>query len=89
MDMDQKTKIVLAWELHEQGISNSQIDDAYAAARKAGALGGKVLGAGGGGFLMFFAAPENHAAIRKALAPLRETPFAFAPEGSSIIFVHE
>ena len=48
-----------------------------------------VLGAGGGGFLMFFAAPENHAAIRKALAPLRETPFAFAPEGSSIIFVHE
>ena len=81
-----------AWQIKRslaEGISNAQIDDAYAAARKAGALGGKVLGAGGGGFLMFFAPPENHAAIRKALAPLRETPFAFAPEGSSIIFVHE
>jgi D-glycero-alpha-D-manno-heptose-7-phosphate kinase len=81
-----------AWQIKRslaEGISNDQIDDAYAAARKAGALGGKVLGAGGGGFLMFFAPPENHAAIRKALGLLRETPFAFAPEGSSIIFVHE
>ena len=81
-----------AWQIKRslaEGISNAQIDDAYAAALKAGAQGGKVLGAGGGGFLMFFAAPEKHAAIRKALAPLRETPFAFAAEGSSIIFVHE
>lgn len=81
-----------AWQIKRslaEGISNAQIDDAYAAARKAGALGGKVLGAGGGGFLMFFAPPEKHAAIRTALVPLRETPFAFAPEGSSIIFVHE
>ena len=81
-----------AWQIKrsmDDGISNSHIDEAYAAARKAGAQGGKVLGAGGGGFLMFFAPPQKHTAIRKALAPLRETPFAFASEGSSIIFVHE
>jgi D-glycero-alpha-D-manno-heptose-7-phosphate kinase len=81
-----------AWQIKRSladGISNSQIDNAYAAARKAGAEGGKVLGAGGGGFLMFFAPPQKHDAIRRALSPLRETPFTFAPEGSSIIFVHE
>ena len=80
-----------AWKIKRSladGITNGQIDQAYDAARKAGALGGKVLGAGGGGFLMFFAPPEKHAAIRAALAPLRETPFGFASEGSSIIFVH-
>lgn len=81
-----------AWQLKRSltdGISNQLIDDAYAAARKAGAEGGKVLGAGGGGFLMFYAPPERHAAIRSALSSLRETPLAFANEGSSIIFVHQ
>jgi D-glycero-alpha-D-manno-heptose-7-phosphate kinase len=80
-----------AWELKKRlsrGISNPLIDGAYAAARKAGAQGGKLLGAGGGGFLMFFAAPSCHDAIRKALQPLRETPFKFSNQGSSIIFVH-
>ena len=81
-----------AWQLKRSltdGISNSLIDDAYDAARKSGAEGGKVLGAGGGGFMMFYAPPERHAAIRQAMAGLRETPFAFAPEGSKIIFVHQ
>ena len=64
------------------------IDDAYEAAGAAGAEGGKLLGAGGGGFLMFLAPPERQDAIRKAVGSLRETPFKFAPQGSSIIFVH-
>jgi D-glycero-alpha-D-manno-heptose-7-phosphate kinase len=70
------------------GISSALIDDAYAAALSAGAEGGKLLGAGGGGFLMFFAEPSRHEAIRAALSSLREVPFRFAREGSGIIFVH-
>ena len=80
-----------AWQIKRQltdGVTNSMIDEAYRAAMDAGAEGGKILGAGGGGFLMFFAPCERHDAIRRALHPLRETPFAFAPYGSSIIFVH-
>jgi D-glycero-alpha-D-manno-heptose-7-phosphate kinase len=80
-----------AWRIKRtinSGVTSSLIDDAYDAAMAAGALGGKILGAGGGGFLMFLAPPERHGAIRKALASLRETPFRFAPQGSSIIFVH-
>jgi D-glycero-alpha-D-manno-heptose-7-phosphate kinase len=80
-----------AWRLKRSlaaGVSNSVIDQAYDAARAAGAEGGKLLGAGGGGFLMFMAPPERHDAVRAALAPLRETPFTFAPQGSGIIFVH-
>ena len=52
-------------------------------------MGGKLLGAGGGGFLMFLAPSERHDAVRAALGGLRETPFAFASHGSKIIFVHE
>jgi len=80
-----------AWQIKRKiadGITNGQIDEAYDAAIEAGAQGGKVLGAGGGGFLMFYAAPACHDAIRKALCKLRETPFSFAPRGSAIIFVH-
>lgn len=68
------------------GISNTLIDDAYAAARAAGAIGGKLLGAGGRGFLLVYAEPECHAAIRERLKDLREVPFAFSAEGSRIIF---
>jgi D-glycero-alpha-D-manno-heptose-7-phosphate kinase len=70
------------------GISNTLIDEAYAAALGTGAEGGKLLGAGGGGFLMICAEPELHGAIRETLRSLRETPFAFDPQGSNIIFVH-
>jgi D-glycero-alpha-D-manno-heptose-7-phosphate kinase len=80
-----------AWQIKKQmtdGISNALIDEAYDAAIAAGAEGGKLLGAGGGGFLMFLAPPERHDAIRGALSRLRETPFRFAAQGSSIIFVH-
>lgn len=78
-----------AWELKKtlsSGISNAEIDAAYAAARKAGALGGKVLGAGGRGFLMVHADPAKHAGIRRRLAVLREVRFRFSREGSRIVF---
>jgi len=80
-----------AWTIKRglsSGISNSLIDDAYEAALRAGADGGKLLGAGGGGFLMFCADPSRHDAIREALRGLRETRFAFEAQGSNIIFVH-
>ena len=51
-----------------------------------GALGGKLLGAGRGGFMMFFAPPERHAAIAHALPGLREIRFRFDNNGSQIIF---
>jgi D-glycero-alpha-D-manno-heptose-7-phosphate kinase len=80
-----------AWQAKKQlgsGMSCDVIDEAYQAARDAGAEGGKLLGAGGGGFLLFLAPPERHASIRSALRKLRETPLRFAPYGSRIIFVH-
>jgi D-glycero-alpha-D-manno-heptose-7-phosphate kinase len=80
-----------AWQTKKQiadGISNDLIDQAYEAAIRAGAEGGKVLGAGGGGFLMFLAPAERHNSIRTALHSMRETIFHFVPHGSRIIFVH-
>jgi D-glycero-alpha-D-manno-heptose-7-phosphate kinase len=68
-------------------ISSKTIDDWYGRARKAGAVGGKLLGAGTGGFLMFYAPPERHEAIEAALK-LRRMNFRFEPQGSRIIFVH-
>jgi len=70
------------------GISSSAIDDWYAKARKAGAIGGKLLGAGAGGFLMFHAAPEKHDAVARSLGKLRQMDFRFEPQGSRILFVH-
>jgi D-glycero-alpha-D-manno-heptose-7-phosphate kinase len=70
-----------------EDISSAAIDDWYARARKAGAVGGKLLGAGTGGFLMFYAPPECHDAIAAALK-LRRMAFRFEPQGSRIIFVH-
>lgn len=70
------------------GISSSLMDGLYSKARKAGAVGGKLLGAGAGGFLMFFAPPERHEAITHALGNLRRADFRFEPQGSKIIFVH-
>ncbi len=71
-----------------RGISTTAIDDWYARARKAGAIGGKLLGAGAGGFLMFLAPKEKHDAIARALTDLRRMDFRFEPQGSRIIFVH-
>jgi D-glycero-alpha-D-manno-heptose-7-phosphate kinase len=66
-------------------VSGPEIDDAYERALAAGALGGKLLGAGGGGFLLFYVRPEQQPSVRTALRDLRELPFRFAKEGSKII----
>jgi len=68
------------------GIASEQIDAWYAQAKKAGAVGGKVLGAGGGGFMVFHAPPERHAAIIAALANLRHVPFRFDREGTKVVY---
>lgn len=70
------------------GISSPVIDEWYCRGRAAGASGGKLLGAGGGGFLMFYAPPESHARIEQALPELRRVDFKFEPRGSRIILVH-
>lgn len=62
-------------------ISNDRIDSIYAAARGAGALGGKLLGAGASGFLLFYVPPEHRDAVRQATHPLLEVPFRFDGEG--------
>jgi len=70
------------------GISTDLIDEWYRKARKAGAVGGKLLGAGAGGFLMLYAPPDRHDAIARALGGLRRMDFRFEQQGSRIIFVH-
>jgi D-glycero-alpha-D-manno-heptose-7-phosphate kinase len=67
-------------------ISTVAIDDIYNIAMRAGASGGKILGAGGGGFMLIFASPHQQAAIRKKLKKLIEVKFRFENEGSRIIF---
>ena len=68
------------------GVSTSDIDDWYDTARKHGAIGGKILGAGAGGFLALFAPEDRHEAIRHALPKLRAIPVDFERTGSQIIF---
>lgn len=68
------------------GISSEHIDQWYEAARRHGATGGKILGAGAGGFLIFYADEERHAGIEQALSGLRRVQFGFEPLGSRIIF---
>lgn len=78
-----------AWLLKQSisnEISNNTIDEMYSKARQAGALGGKLLGAGGGGFLLVCAPPERHNAIRQALSNYRCLPFRLDWTGSSIIY---
>ncbi|HTV39931.1 MAG TPA: hypothetical protein VMF08_05115 [Candidatus Sulfotelmatobacter sp.] len=67
-------------------ISNSSVDAMYDDARAAGAIGGKLLGAGGGGFVLLFAPPGRHATIRKRLSRLIHVPFQFEFGGSQIVF---
>ena len=77
------------WRLKAQltkGISDPQIDAWYAKGIANGALGGKLLGAGNGGFLMFYAAPEHHSKIKDALSDLSPIKFGFDRTGAQIVF---
>jgi len=66
-------------------VSNPVIDEIYERAKKIGAIGGKLLGAGGGGFMLFFAPPELHQKIKEEIKGLF-VPFKFENQGSQIIF---
>lgn len=70
-------------------VTNPVIDDLYGRARDAGALGGKLLGAGGGGFLLVQAPEAAHGKVRSALAELREVPFRFASSGTRMLLVEQ
>lgn len=67
-------------------ISNGEIDDLYELARRAGAIGGKITGAGGGGFLLLYVPYERQFAVRNALCDLQELPFRLEPDGTKVIF---
>ncbi|HXY12357.1 MAG TPA: GHMP kinase [Thermoplasmata archaeon] len=78
------------WQLKRglsKGISNDAIDQQYAAAKGAGAYGGKITGAGGGGFLLLLHPPERSRQIAEALSPMARLPVRIIPEGSRILFV--
>jgi D-glycero-alpha-D-manno-heptose-7-phosphate kinase len=68
-----------------QKISNPEIDAIYEAGIDAGALGGKLLGAGGGGFMLFFVPPEKRDILRQRLKRLLCVPFAFSAKGSEVV----
>jgi hypothetical protein len=77
------------WQLKKElasGIANPEIDEAYEIAMKNGALGGKLLGAGGGGFLLFYCEEEKQAQLKKAIG-LKELDFSFERDGTSVIYI--
>ncbi len=67
-------------------VTNSHVETIYDTARRSGALGGKLLGAGGGGFMLLFAPPACHKTIRDSLTSLIHVPFEFESAGTQIIF---
>ena len=77
------------WQLKKElasGIANPAIAEAYEIAMKNGALGGKLLGAGGGGFLLFYCEEEKQDQLKKAIG-LRELDFSFERDGTSVIYI--
>lgn len=89
-DLDEFGRLLdYTWKLKRgvnSAVSTSQIDQAYATAVKAGALGGKLLGAGGGGFLLLYVQPDKQEQVRKALCDLKEIPFQFETGGARILY---
>jgi D-glycero-alpha-D-manno-heptose-7-phosphate kinase len=76
-----------SWQIKRtltQKISNANIDEIYEAGLSAGALGGKLLGAGGGGFMLFFVPPDRREALRIRLKKLLCVPFGFSNRGSHV-----
>ncbi|MBT8341571.1 MAG: GHMP kinase [Desulfatitalea sp.] len=89
-DMDTCAKLLdQNWRLKQQladGISNPAIEDMYRVAKAAGAQAGKILGAGGGGFLLLMVAREKQNQVFKAMSAYRELPFMIEESGSKVIF---
>jgi D-glycero-alpha-D-manno-heptose-7-phosphate kinase len=80
------------WHLKKQlasRVSNGVIKEMYRAVRQAGALGGKISGAGGGGFLLLFCSHQYQDKVRQALAGLKELPFNLENEGTKVIFNYQ
>ena len=78
-----------AWQIKRkmsEKVSNAEVDALYQQATEAGTIGGKLTGAGGGGFMLLFVPPDRHAAVRQALHNLIHVPFQFEYSGSQIIF---
>ena len=73
-------------KLLSEKICNPEIDKMYKIAKEAGAIGGKVTGAGAGGFMLLFAENGKKDSVRKALKDYRELPFRFDTDGTKIIF---
>jgi D-glycero-alpha-D-manno-heptose-7-phosphate kinase len=81
-----------SWQLKKQlasQVSNSVVDQMYSAAREAGAIGGKISGAGAGGFLLLYCPYGRQEAVRSALAGLQELPFKIEPDGTKVIFNYQ
>jgi D-glycero-alpha-D-manno-heptose-7-phosphate kinase len=77
-----------SWQIKRgltKNITSSSIDEIYEAGRSAGALGGKLLGAGGGGFMLFFVPPERKQELRNRLRKLLCVPFSFSSRGSELV----
>ena len=80
------------WKLKRslsEGVSTSEIDELYERGMKSGAIGGKLLGAGGGGFLLFFCEPKKQGAMLEALKGYLHIPFHFEENGSQVIYYRE
>jgi D-glycero-alpha-D-manno-heptose-7-phosphate kinase len=78
-----------SWELKRginKFVSSDSIDAIYNAAMKAGAVGGKLLGAGGGGFLLFYVETEKQCMVRQSLRELKEIPFEFEDSGAKVLY---
>ncbi|WP_417773659.1 kinase [Stappia sp.] len=89
-DMDDFGRLLHeAWQLKKglsDSISTAMIDEIYARAMTAGAIGGKILGAGGGGFILFFVPPERRRDVARALDGLTHVPFHFERDGSQVVY---
>ena len=82
----------IGWEYKQKlasKITNPNLNSYYEKARRAGAIGGKILGSGGGGFFLFYCDEEKQDRVRKALSDLKEATFKFEPQGSKIIYVSD
>jgi len=91
-DLDDFGRLMnVTWNLKKKlstKISNSKIDDIYSAAQKAGALGGKLLGAGHSGFMMMYVPLDKREEVRKALNEFMEVPFNFEMQGARVMNDH-